>query len=310
MRIFFYKLLLFLVVVAMVAFGSYFINEWSISKERFKLQDSTETLITGSSLVTLGIDPDYISKSENIALEAEPLVTSYFKLCDVLDTDTHIKRVIISFSLQEVVNQDRVFNASKSVVDEMFTRLMFLTKPMTLKELSLFQVNRLSFFEAYVRFRIFPNYFYLSRLLFNDRYDKLLHIGGFQKMSVFNKKRKDNSKVNPQRFVKKRFPDRNMQSHLSRINIGYIDSIGSLCSNLGIELIAVGMPISQELYRYIPSYYIDYYNSCTEELTEKGICRVINFTKTGEPDWFSDLVHLNEYGAKILSIQLNDLIKN
>jgi len=304
-----FKSLLLFFILGALSIGSYKINNYLIVEHGFALKDTTEILITGSSLVTLGLDPDYIPKSENIGLAAEPIVISFFKLRDILpDKHASLQKVVISCSLQELPNQDKVFNSNKPMVVEMFTRLSFLKNMITLEDLKQFDVDYLSYVEVYIRNRIFPNYAFFSRWMKQDRKDcdieSLLHIGGFQKNSSFNQRQVGRRRIDPKRYVSKYFPEDRSNDKISPINYQYLDSIAHLCHQRNIELIAVGMPVSKALYEEIPDSYRNYYNEKMKDFARLPQCRYVNLTHTAKNDWFSDLIHLNEKGAIQISLMI------
>ncbi|MBI9061370.1 MAG: SGNH/GDSL hydrolase family protein [Marinilabiliaceae bacterium] len=301
------KSLLLLFLFGALSIGSYKMNNYLIVRYGFALKDTTEILITGSSLVTLGLDPEHIPKSENIGLAAEPIVISFFKLRDILpDKHASLRKVVISCSLQELPNQDKVFNSNKPMVVEMFTRLSFLKKMITLQDLKQFDVDYFSYLEVYIRNRIFPNYAFFSRWMKQDKkncdIESLLHIGGFQKNSSFNQRQVGRRRMDPKRYVSKYFPEDRRDEKISPVNYQYLDSIARLCQERNIELVAVGMPVSKELYEEIPESYRNYYKEKMKDLASLPHCRYINLTHTAENDWFSDLIHLNEKGALQISL--------
>ena len=308
------NIFLLFTIVLFIAFVSYRINVWSINKAGLQLCDSTETLMTGSSLIMLGLNPEYIPKSENVASAAEPVVISYFKIRDIIGNNPQVKRVITSCSLHEITEQDVVFSGKRSVVVEMFTRLSFLRNSVTLDDLKLFKVDYPVYWEVFTRYRVFPNYFYIYRALFENNlkcnYDGLLYVSGFQKRGDFNIRADVREDVDVVKVVNAHFPSKGMQKKLSNVSLNYLDSISALCDRSNIELIIVGMPISEKLYEKIPRFYINYYNSYVDKMKQRLKCRFFDFTHAAKEEWFLDLIHLDELGAEKITTMLNDSIKN
>jgi len=302
-----------LLLLGVLIIGSYKLNSRLFAKYGYESSDTTEILITGSSLVTLGLNPDLIPKSENIGLAAEPIVVSFFKLRDILNKkSTSIKKVVISCSLQELVNQDKVFTKNKPMVVEMFTRLSFLNKTITPNDLKGFDVDYFSYLEVFVRNRIFPNYAFYSRWYGNDSdsYEKenLLHIGGFQRSSAFNQRQTTQRKMDPKKYAQRHFSESCFKLNISSVNYGYLDSIANLCHKRNIELVAIGMPVSSELYDEIPACYKSYYYEKLSAFNMLPQCSFLDFSCSGKTEWFSDLVHLNEKGASVFSLKVSDLL--
>jgi len=307
------KIFLFIAIISGIAAVSYNVNLWSFKKAGLQLCDSTEILMTGSSLIMQGIDPLYIDRSENVASAAEPMVISFFKIRDIVKNNPQVKKVITSCSLHEITEQDVVFSGKRSIVQEMFTRLAFLQEPITLNDLKLFEVDKSVYWEVYLRYRVFPNYFYIYRALKNDikcNYKGLVYVSGFATRADFNIRAEVFKGIDVEKVVRKHFPDTNMEDRLSTESMNYIDSISSFCSNRGIELIILGMPITNKLFERIPSFYVDYYNSYIRNMQKRIDCEFYDFTHAAPDEWFEDLIHLNAYGAKKISIMLNDSIKN
>jgi hypothetical protein len=307
------KIFLFIAIISLVASVSYNVNLWSFKKAGLQLCDTTGILMTGSSLVMQGLNPAYIERSENVAIAAEPVVISFFKIRDILRNNPQIKKIITSCSLQEITEQDAVFSGKRSVVQEMFTRLSFLQHPVTLNDLRLFEVDEPVYWEVYLRYRIFPNYFYIYRALKGDikcNYEGLAYVSGFATRGDFNIRAEVFKLINVERVVNAHFPENNKEKMISKVSLNYIDSISSLCERKNIELIVVGMPVTHKLFERIPRYYIDYYRNYISEMNKRIKCRYYDFMNAAPDEWFEDLIHLNELGAKNISIMLNDSIKN
>lgn len=312
-RIFLKKIWLLVLLLGLLLLLSSKLNDKMIRSCGFELHENTEVLITGSSLVTLGINPSIIPNSENVAMAAEPFVVSFFKLRDIISDSTNLKRVIISTSIQEISNQDEVFCGSKSVVVEMFSRLSCLKKSISLKDLKLFNVDKFSFWEVFIRNRVFPNYTFIKRYFAKQESrcgnEHLLHITGYEQGSDFNQGNIGGIGYNVERFIERQFRDDGAGNINSKVNFSYIDSINNLCASKRIELITVGMPISKQLYDKIPDCYKKEYLELKNHITSLSNTKFLDYTQMGEKKWFVDIVHLNGFGATSLTTILNnDLI--
>ncbi|WP_430936212.1 hypothetical protein [Saccharicrinis sp. 156] len=304
---FFSKILKLCIIIAVLCSISFYFNDRLIKEYSYQCADSTEVLLTGSSLTSWGLDPALIKNSENISQRAEPNIINYFKLREILKQDNSINKIVISTGLQEMNFKGNVFYGKKSVSSEMFSRLVSLREVVLPKELTVLNVDRLNYMEVFIRYRIFPHFNYIKRWLRGaekkgDSKD-LVHSRGFvngegSKYSTYNKKEYGS-------FIAEHFNSGDFNSRYNDINISYIDSIGELCEEKDIELILLAFPIRQEVYRLIPDCYHEYYENFKSNVIEKNNYKFIDYAHLGDSTWFMDYVHLNWKGAGELSKNLN-----
>ena len=292
-----------------MGFGSYRINRKMYNEYWYHLPDSCETLITGSSLVTCGLNPKVIRNSVNIGLAAEPLAVTFLKLRDILNRPHGLKRVVISYSLLEMGSQFSSFYGSKSGSIEMFERLSGQSDYPSLSDLEYFRVDKFSYFEVYMRNRIFPSYQMLSGFI-NQNYsaNKFLHIGEFTDEAVFNQnevavKQFDYEQIGSRRFNFKRDHEK------IKIDLKYLDKICALCLDSGVKLTIVGMPMHQELYKVVPDEYLSCICHCKVFLKKYPNVAFVDYSAFPlEHDCFRDYAHLNMKGSLILSNCLNEFL--
>lgn len=309
---FFKRFSLFVATLVALLMGSYHLNKIIFKNYGFKVPPSKQTLITGSSLVTNGINPDFIDNSCNVALAAEPICISYLKLKDLLSTSHSVENVILSFSLLESSSSrwDGVFRNRKQVSMEMFARVSFLKESPGVEFFEPFKPDKLAYYEVYIRNRVFPAIPLIIKALDLGSVS-FPHIGGFI-AEMPNRRERVIDDLDYSAISKKFFDSSRKSCDVSDINIMFLDSIVDLTYQKKVNLLLVGMPMHVELYNKIPKCNIAFYEEQKERLKKFQHVDFIDLsTYFKEHHFFSDYAHLNISGADSVAKILNNyLVQN
>lgn len=301
------KLLAFTGLLALGLMVSHRVNEWYYRNYNYQVPTGVKTLVTGSSLVTNGINPALLPHAENIALAAEPLVLSYYKLKDILPHETQLENVVISYSMLDVAyDWDHSFIDGKKNSGEMIRRLIGLRDKFHINEVKdCFDVDFLIWWEQILRYRVFPNIFYWIEATFANRMD-YAQIGGYNpQVGSLNIEKCDFKKMAAKHFP---LPKSEGAPVYGKMNC-YLDSIICLCDQLDLKLYVIGMPMPKELYVEVPDSYREYYNDQTQKLTKMPNVSYIGFSNWNLGcDMYMDFSHLNKMGSDSLSSCINRLM--
>ncbi|WP_010663961.1 hypothetical protein [Marinilabilia salmonicolor] len=308
MRRFAKRLILFVFILGILLVVSYNGNKILFDKFGFQVPSDVETLITGSSLATGGINPDYIEKSCNVGLAGEPAVVSFVKIRDLLSRPNNVDRIILSFSLVETSSYwDLVFSENKTNGVEIFSRISFLREENGLDLFEGIPVNYFAYSEVYLRNRIFPVIPYLINVFKKE--EKIYpHIGGYTNVE-FNRREVEERVDNRQEILNKMFLHDSFPENISKMNFNYLDSIVALTDRMNVDLILVGMPMENSLFEMIPSTNRIYYLEQVEMRLKQPHVSFINLTNYfNSPDFFGDYVHINRVGADSIAKVLEGYI--
>jgi len=299
------RLILFGFILLLLLTVSYIANNAFYHQKRYRVPKDVETLITGSSLVTNGVDPTYISHSQNIALAAEPLCLSYYKLKSILKEDgSQLKNIVVSYSLVDIsYDWDNVFIEQKKISGEMLRRIFCLNLDQDLRVLmDIFPMDYGILSETYIRYKVFPN---ISDWLLglNDDF-QLGYIGGFNSSSKVLKD--DDYKY--KKILQDNFPlIKEENKRIVGTMNSYIDSIKYLADKYELKLLTIEFPIVDTLKSAIPNQYKVAYKQHLNEMKLNQSSDWVHFDYGYLDDfYFSDYVHLNRKGADMLSKQLNE----
>lgn len=301
------KLIVFSILMSLFLVLSYQVNDFFYRNFNYELPEGVEMLITGSSLVSNGIDPDCIPGSDNISLAAEPLVLSYYKLKDILTREPKLKRILLSYSMIDVAfDWDNSFIDGKKNSGEMIRRLIGLRKKFDIKQVSdNLEVDYFIWWEQVCRYRLFPNMIYwYDALLGKDI--KYSHIGNY----ITQNGKLDIEKYDFKELANKHFPHPENESLpvYGKMN-NYLDSIINLSNQYKVELYVIGMPMPPELYSEVSDEYKNYYRQRSEYLKEFSNVHYLDYTQLNMgADLFFDFVHLNKSGAAKLSREISERI--
>ncbi len=302
------KLTLFLAILCLLLVVSSNVNSWFYENSNYKVPGHVETIITGSSLVTNGINPNVIDSAENIGLAAEPLALSYYKLKDILPTEPQVKNVVVSYSLVDVAfDWDNSFNDGKKNTGEMMRRLLGLRNRFSVDEVkSDYVVDWFIWWEQVIRYRVFPNFIYwMDAVLAKDV--NYLQIGGYNPGgAVFNPEKVDARQAAVKYFP---VPDEVGVPIYGKMN-QYVDSIVNICKAEQVEVFLIAMPVSSHILEYVNEGYEDYFKTQIKKYNSIDHVSFIDYTNAQLGDsCFIDFLHLNTIGADIISKGINERIK-
>lgn len=303
------RIILFILILGFVLLLSYKGNQFLFKRYGYRLSPKVETVITGSSLVANGINPQYIENSCNVGLAAEPVMVSYLKIRDILSMPNNVDQIILSFSLIETSSYwDEIFSKSKANGVEMFSRISFLRKEIDIELFDEIPIDYFTYTEVYLRNRVFPVIPYLINVFKKE--DKMYpHIGGFSS-EEFNIREVAERGDNRQAILDKMFYHDSFPDNISSINFSFLDSIVVLTDKKDINLILVGMPMDKSLYEMIPFENRDYYQRELDLISQQQHVYFVNLTTYFHSlQFFNDYVHINIAGADSVAKILDEFIR-
>ncbi len=308
---------LFAIILGIILSGSYIANDFLIRNTSFKLRDEVVTIITGNSSTQYGLNPDYLSYTENISLESEPLFMSYYKLKEILSNNNHIQHVIIPFSFLDVrESKDSYLNLFDDIdfKRELYSRFCCLQEQVPYSCLMEFNVDNIMYLEAFLRYRVFVNFIYLVRKLRCDNFERtyLNHIGQFKKMvPISSGKFTPNTEEYIDNAIAAKFSSEGLETKYST----YLDSIVNLCCSLDKLVIIINTPSYPEFNDRIPYKFKAYYYEKIGRFKKSSFVHFLDCSDLiTDHDYFIDEIHLNCKGAEIfskeLALRLNEISNN
>lgn len=298
-------LIIFLTIV--VLFTSYSVNKSLLRNSYRFLSDSATVLITGSSIMSSGINPVYLNNAENIAHAAEPFYVSYYKIKDACSQKKNIDKVVISYSLPELnMRKDNFFDGDAPITIELFERMSYLDGGYSLRNFRAFNIDYFRYVESFIRNRVFPNYFYWGHAIKGD-YNRCEapHIGDFIPTGSTHQ---IDEVINFEKWCERFFSTNNGRCDFANVDNHYIDSIVSYCNAKDLNLILISMPVRSKLYEMIPSGYINYHDSVMNSLRLQSNVTVMDEVHLLQNEYFMDYIHLNEHGARKVTAKLAQVI--
>lgn len=283
------KLLLNLIIFLLILFG-YFginisINKIIINKTKIPFEKVT-TLIVGDSQMARAINPSIFESAKNISQNGEPYFVTYWKLKYLLQK-IKVDTIIIGFSHYNLSGiMDRRFIDKKWSL-EMFTRIYPIKNLYGIKNI---EIDYYEYFNTYFR----------NMCLFPKR-NHMKFIGEYANSNASNI-------TNPESYIRDHYYNNDKNIGISEMAISYLDSIIQLAKIQNIYPILVGTPVHESYYTKIPINIIDRYNLEKSRLVLQDYC-VIDLTDYFYKDnYYFDLHHLNEYGAKIFTSEILDIL--
>jgi hypothetical protein len=275
-------------------------------REFGRCREQVDTLAVGDSHMASGFDPRFFSGSFNFALHGETYVYNYYKLKRVLKNNPQIRVVLLPLDFHSFSS----WRADRALRDYYWVR--YVNYP----ELGWLSREPLPYIGKYIRGRFFPYLGESSALLGSSVPDEEGRRGqrpetvqGYViKTGNYNKNREEQAV----RRVRLHFAqNRVFDDLLAR----YFRKILELCAARGAELVLVKFPVSEPYYRLASrrAAKADVYRRAEEIIRPYRNVRILDFQTSffdRDRELFDDPDHLNEAGAKILTLEIKGLLSD
>lgn len=286
------KIVLFyslLVAVCLLLFG---FQNWQIRKNaNFKFSQNTKYLVAGHSHSECAYNDSLISNFKNIATSGESYFYTYQKLKEVLRQNEQLKMVFVEFTNNQIDAGMDTWIWGDKYISKFYPKygsfMDLWDTGLLLKHNTPSVVNNFSVQQK-------RN---LMDMLKND-YDYRKDLGGY----VYYNENRLESAIRNQLETKKNTP----LHKLSHTNIDYLRKILSLCDQHQVAVIFVRSPQHSLLkMRKNEAQFLKVYSEAFTQIP------FLDFNNFNIPDdGYKDLEHLNYKGARIISVELDSLLKD
>jgi len=303
MRHFIINIFIFCGLIVVIAVGLVMLSDICIKSgesKLLKLKENISVVFSGDSNVECSVNDNLVSNSINIAESGEAYFYSYAKIRALLENNSQIKKVFLSYSpgkLSKYIERRWLF--SEEFIIEKVRNYNYVLgnseKTILLKNSSKAYIQGLFQSVLYN----FTGFIKSTRLLEPD--ERLYEFGGY-KFLERNKLKED---IERQGIYD---PDADLQDQPGKFQEEYLKMISDLCKKMSVELILLDTP----KYQYIPD---SEKNNSEVSLPVKfdfvPSDSILDLSRLILPDsCFADITHLNYKGAKIFSEYLNGLINS
>ena len=280
--------ILFTIVIVLLLWSTFYI----CSSVSFKLPNEKNIIIVGDSRTECAIDDEIFSRAINISSSGTAYLYSYVKLRKFLAENSHVNKVLLSFSSVSINKSlDKWTIGDEYIREKLPTYYFFFYK----EEISeLFWVNKKAVLSAILSFpknslTCILKYISNKNLTYKD-----LRIGGYLKLD------RDRLEMDIE-LRKNEQPVHNEDSGVLGYQFDYLLKIIELCKTYNVELILINTPIyNSEIYGK-KNELVNYNNGYFAEV------KYLYFADYPLPDnGYADITHLNYKGAEIFTQYLED----
>jgi len=269
-------------------------------------RDRITTLAVGDSHMATGFDPRLFEGSFNFALYGETYAYNYYKLKRVLENNPRIRTVLLPLDLHSFSS----WRADRELRDFYWIRYVDYL------ELGWIRREPLEYLGKYIHGRFFPYQGEFAALLGGSGRDSATPrvprpetIQGFVlRTGTYDVKRE-------------RQAVRRIKLHLSGqkafddVSARYFRKILEMCSAGGINLVLIKFPVSEPYYRWAMKLMPrpEIYARVDEMIKPFRNVRVLDFQKSffdRDRELFDDPDHLNEAGARLLTLEIKRLLSD
>jgi len=256
----------------------------------FKIPCEKDIIILGDSHTECAIDDNIFLRAINISASAHAYFYSYVKLREFLKSNSHIKKVILSFHGGSIgKSRDNWIFGEEYMKARVPKYIFFLERD----ELFLLMKGK-TFLPEALRTMMYAGNIILEYITKRQITYKDLGIGGYlwldrDKLEENIELQKNDESVQP------------IQYEYSLYELNYLQKILLLCERYNIELILLNSPIYNcEIYGNKKNL-SDYYNRYLPKI------KYLDFSDYNLPRYgYGDIEHLNYKGAEIFSQYLED----
>lgn len=288
MKRFILKTSIFLLILISFFSINWIINQLII-RNTVKHLDSN-LIFVGDSHIQNAINPKFLPGSINIAQPAEPYILTYWKLKKILRTNQSGK-VVLGFAPHNIAKfNDYKFSDSKWA-SEMFKRSYPIEEFNTIK--NEIEIDYTEYYKTlFKKLCFYPH----------DNHSRS-YIGNFSNST--------NNKINDfEETINRHFYYKNNRPDISELSIKYLDSIVLLISTSQKKLILLNTPVHRNYSQRVPENIYKKYCDLVENFKSLNVTVIDKFVNDYNDSMFLNVDHLNTYGAKKLSMELESLLNN
>ena len=305
MRKFLKRMLIFtlltIVVIATSAIIYHYIKTNYLNNNNLKLNEGVITLIIGDSHAETTFDDTIIPHSQNIAFHAEHYVYTYFKLQKIVEANSQIKRVILSYGPHNISQGADITLFSIGRTSRSFARYFMLLDDEAVWDIyspsQNWRINYLKW-KYYIPFQLKLE----AKLISKSIQGKSIQLKDFPFIGAFYASSKHVfTDVNIP--IQGHYYKKGKELEKSDIAIKYLYKIIELCDNNSIELYLINTPLHSDYRRLIPEYFVTNFNKTSNEISDKyPEVKIIDYSDYNLPDDnFGDYHHVNTMGAEVIS---------
>jgi hypothetical protein len=235
-----------------------------------------KTIMTGDSHVQCAINSDLVDGLENISVDSEGYIHSYFKLKKILAANPQIENIILGFSYHNLSSFFDAYTIGKHA------------KSILPRYVDLFSYN-----ELFELVKAYPALWWpaFSKIVSTNN-DKYPYIGKFSNghtKELMFKKDLMLKRINSQYFMNGK------PREVSKNNIEYFGRLITLCKQHKVKLTLINTPLHKKYFDEIPIKYIEEY----KKLIKESDLDIIEFESLvlSDQNFLPDGDHLNTSGA-------------
>ena len=291
----FIKHLLLFSVIALTMYSAIIVfNYYLINSEPLAAPQSKNILILGDSNSQTAINDSIYRQSLNLSGSADPYLYSYLKLKKIINSNSHIDTLLLSFSPQNIFKNNWTFNT-----EHLYSRFQVYYPFMESEDiLMLFKGNPkgvISASSAIMR-HTFTNC--IERVLDQN---SIHNYGNFLRLdrNILEEVKEKLKNDEPLPFFE--LPK---TLDVAENEVRYLYKIIELCKSQNLKIYLVNMPKRHELLehsKYGVNTFYDYYDNNLSDIP------FLDFSRLNMPDdYYGDLVHLNIKGSDYFSTILKN----
>lgn len=255
----------------------------------YHINQNITIIVCGDSHIQAGINDSILDNSTNIALASQQYIYTYIVLRTLLATNPHINSVILGYSCHnlssyreemDVLKEASQYSKYSLIIDNATSLLIFDYNIINIC------INMLQTVMTNIEYCFSEKYPYIGK--YYNSYGNNVSIEGLEET-----------------LNRHYFSNTGTCYIISRRQIHYLLEIVVLCSDMGVDLYLLNMPVTTQYYEAIPEKYIQQYYAIANWLNVP----LFDYHRYQLPDTcYGDVDHLNSYGAEIFTNFLNGCI--
>lgn len=286
-------------LVLLAGVATFVVNLGLSEFHNLELSPDVDVLFVGDSHIAYGVDPDVVRGARNVALRAEPMSASRYKVEGILDANPDVRTVVLGFGAHNLtVFNELEFthpNFARSMADRYVGFIPWRGPPGSPFRLSAALLNQARWFWT-------PNPHLLGDLVFAGDASRPHEFAG----SYLVMPGEPNFTEPRWRSVDRHLTPDAEGRLISEVQIRELRALSRSLADRGVRLVLLSTPVRPRVTAALEGPLKERYDLLWDELTAQPHVDGWDFSAfLPDPEGFADFDHLSANGAHRLSVELD-----
>ena len=252
MKIFLFRFLIFLSLVAVLAGLNWVVNNYFFNTYSPKLDSEVRTVVCGASITRNALNDSLLPRTVNLSQAGRSAMDFYLTSKRLKRDHPNIKQIVVDFTIQGFSGYRDYFFAHPKFSSKTFHRIYPLAR---WSDFNNYPVNYKSYIKMLLRQKLSPNTTFWKNFLGDCCIDgleyEIPYVGAYE-----DRIENDLSDSLLEMGIQQYFYFRGEEFHISEVDIHYLDSLLYWTLEEGLELVYFAGPAHKSTYDKVPQKFV------------------------------------------------------